>query len=647
MSDSDSDGGDEKVPSLREVTYGGWRSRLEALLDRKQVGVYVDGTKRCPTAKPAGPGADATAVTAAEKAEDKIVEWKLKDRQAKGIIAGHLPSDHLHMVKAAHTAKELWDSIVLKYEGNRSGASVAATMVDMVNKRWEEGTSLEKHISWYRDNNELLAKFDPGTGSNLSTSFTGAAYPEHVLTVLLINSIPSVAEWGAVKAVIFAGGVFKFETVAAKLMGEQSRLRLDEKERGTRGTAAANYSAPNSAKTSKKPKDEWQTQEKKGAARPTCSHCRKSGHNADDCWNLHPDLMPERYRQMQKKASKRASRAQHHSSDESGEDDNGWAGFGLLTVEETDEDHATVVAAAPVVDIPEQVSLAAKAKKEQRVSVRSNGIKHASLETNWFMDSGASLHYCRETEMFDTFMPTTGKHVLLGDGRRIPVLGHGRLKVNAPTFDGLSAGTLKDVQYTPDMAVNLLSVSSLTEAELEVRFKKGDCTVLDGERVVARARKVANKLYQLPLAKRLALAAREGGSEKTPSQHSPTKLAQLWHRRMGHTHSAALRRLFGDRMVRDEQGVDQERIARAFRDSACVSGCEACALAKATRKKFLSGEATRARRQLELVHMDVCTMPRSAEASNTSSLSRMTPADACGRTPSCLRTRPCQRIASG
>lgn len=610
MSDSESDGGDEKVPSLREVTYGGWRSRLEALLDRKRVGVYVDGTKPCPTAKPAGPGADATAIAAAEKAEEKIAEWRLKDRQAKGIIAGYLPSDHLHMVKAARTAKELWDSIVLKYEGNRSGASVAATMVDMVNKRWEEGTSLEKHISWYRDNNELLAKFDPGTGSSLSTSFTGAAYPEHVLTVLLINSIPSVGEWGAVKAVIFAGGVFKFETVAAKLMGEQSRLRLDEKERGTGGTAAANYSS--SAKTSKKPKDEWQTQEKKGAARPTCSHCSKSGHSADDCWTLHPDLMPERYKKRQK-ASKRASRAQHHSSDESGEDDHGWAGFGLLEVEETDEDHAAAVAAAPVVDLPQQVSLTAKANEEQRVSVRSNGIKHASLETNWFMDSGASLHYCREKEMFETIVPTTGRHVLLGDGRRIPVLGHGTLKVNAPTFDGLSAGVLKDVQYAPDMAVNLLSVSSLTDADLEVRFKQNDCTVRDGERVVARARKVANKLYQLTLGKRLALAAPDAGSGQAPSPHSSTRLAQLWHRRMCHTHWAALRRLFGDGMVRDEQGVDQARIARAFRDSACVSGCEACALAKATRKKFLSGEATRASRQLELVHMDLCTMPRSAE----------------------------------
>jgi hypothetical protein len=238
MSGSDSDSGDEKTSSLSDATYGGWKSRMLSRLDRKRVGVFVDGTKPCPTPR-SGPATDAASVAAAEKAEEKIVDWKIKDREAKGIIAGQLPHDHLHMVDAAPTSKALWDSIVLKYEGNRSAASVAATLVDVINKRWQDG-SLEKHISWYRATNQLLAKFDPGTSPTGPTP-TGAAIPEHILSILLINSIPSVDEWGAVKAVIFASAVFRFEEVAAKLMGESHRLKLDGKEKRGAG-AAAHYS---------------------------------------------------------------------------------------------------------------------------------------------------------------------------------------------------------------------------------------------------------------------------------------------------------------------------------------------------------------------------------------------------------------------
>ncbi len=46
-----------------------------------------------------------------------------------------------------------------------------------------------------------------------------------------------------------------------------------------------------------------------------------------------------------------------------------------------------------------------------------------------------------------------------------------------------------------------------------------------------------------------------------------------------------------------------------MRDPARASKCEACVLAKSARKAFPTEGATRARRPLELVHMDLCSMP--------------------------------------
>jgi hypothetical protein len=35
--------------------------------------------------------------------------------------------------------------------------------------------------------------------------------------------------------------------------------------------------------------------------RPTCSHCKKKGHEESWCWKLHPDLQPKKFKDKGKK----------------------------------------------------------------------------------------------------------------------------------------------------------------------------------------------------------------------------------------------------------------------------------------------------------------------------------------------------------
>ena len=290
-----------------------------------------------------------------------------------------------------------------------------------------------------------------------------------------------------------------------------------------------------------------------------------------------------------------------------------------MTAENDDDDDgeaAQQVASAMTPPIPGRASAALRASEspdEEKVSIHSVGIKGKSLVTDWLVDSGASLHYCHQREMFDTFEPMTGKgkSVILGDGRRIPVSGYGTLKVSVPVFGGLSTTTLTNryVQYTPDMAVNLLSVSCLTETGLEVRFIDRDCTIRRGRKVIARARKVANKLFQLTMAKRMAHSGKSQESDNS-AHVAQLDVAQLWHQRLGHLNFPSLKKLFAEAQVKEDQGVDCERISRALRSATHVSKCESCALAKSTRKPFPVNGVTRATRPLELIHMDLCTMPQ-------------------------------------
>jgi hypothetical protein len=397
MSDSDSDsGGGKRTPTSRlsEATYGEWKSRMQSRLDSKGIGIYVDGTKICPT-KPAGGDA-----VSEEKAAEKILDWQTKDRQAKALIALQLPADHLHLAAAAKTSKELWDSVLLKYEGNRSGASVAGTITDMMNRRWDGTSSLEKHISWYRASNERLAKFDPGTGPGSASSTPSAALSEHILAIALLNSIPSERDWGAVKAIIYNTAAFKFEEVANRLMGEVARLRLDEKEASRADSAAAHYSRAQSSPTktsrSAPPTGEWQeVSGRRADKRPTCPECGKA-HTASRCWTLHPELMPEHLRQRElqpsrkkgsKDSGKRASRAEQDASD--GESAEGWAGCAVLEEDEDEEEGAAAAASA-------SVRAATSRRTEDHVTAHSGGIRGQSLVTDWLVDSGASLHYCRQ-----------------------------------------------------------------------------------------------------------------------------------------------------------------------------------------------------------------------------------------------------------
>lgn len=634
MPDSDSDSGDEKSSSsssrtLNEAVYGGWKGDTQIALESKRLLTYVTGERRrpLPVVSAAGGAEDAASVAAREKAEEKILEWKEKDGQAKAIIARRLPYDHRHLVSAASTSKELWDSIVQKYESNRSGASIAATVIEVANKRWVDG-SLEKHISWFRETNQLLARFEPSNGANPAEC---NHFPQRILCCLLVNSIPSTGDWGAVKANIFANNIFQFERVAAQLMGEAHRLKLDESSR--QATSAAAHYSSGQPDPSTAPKQTGSRPDERQDDRPTCSHCSKRGHKKEKCWTLYPDLAPEHVKQRRQQSSragkkdakkssrkvsrkegKRASHAQHDSDQESSDSSEGWASCAVAAEGDEDDDGAAPKPTASAVPPPASASASMHASEsdEEKVSVYSTGIKGQSLVTDWLVDSGASLHYCHQREMFDTFEPVTGKgrSVILGDGRRIPVAGCGTLKMSVPVFGGLSAGTLTNVQYTPDMAVNLLSVPSLTESGLEVRFLDRDCTIRRGGKVIARARKVANKLFQLTMAKRAQPAAGSGKNQDGSAHVAQADVAQLWHQRLGHLNFAALKKLFAEEQVRDEQAVDCERIARALRGAAHVSKCEACALAKSARKPFSANGATRARKPLELIHMDLCTMPQ-------------------------------------
>jgi hypothetical protein len=89
------------------------------------------------------------------------------------------------------------------------------------------------------------------------------------------------------------------------------------------------------------------------------------------------------------------------------------------------------------------------------------------------MDSGCSRHMTRNKKWLTSLTPLSHKeYVTFRDDKKGKVLSTSIIKVN-------DYFTLNDVALVDKLRYNLLSVSQLVDADLDVLFRKSDSQVLD------------------------------------------------------------------------------------------------------------------------------------------------------------------------
>jgi hypothetical protein len=115
------------------------------------------------------------------------------------------------------------------------------------------------------------------------------------------------------------------------------------------------------------------------------------------------------------------------------------------------------------------------------------------------MDSGCSRHMTRNKKWFSSLTPLSHKeYVSFGDDKKGKVLGISIIKVN-------DCFTLNDVALMDRLRYNLLSISQLANADLDVLFQKSDSHILEssGKRICGISRignvfKLISHLLNLP-----------------------------------------------------------------------------------------------------------------------------------------------------
>lgn len=94
--------------------------------------------------------------------------------------------------------------------------------------------------------------------------------------------------------------------------------------------------------------------------------------------------------------------------------------------------------------------------------------------TECFLDSGASQHMVNKRSLLDNFRPAENQFVVAADNRKMAVKGIGdmTIRMDGNKFD------VKRVLYIPELAANLLSVSSITNDGYQIDFHQDFCSIV-------------------------------------------------------------------------------------------------------------------------------------------------------------------------
>lgn len=312
-----------------------------------------------------------------------------------------------------------------------------------------------------------------------------------------------------------------------------------------------------------------------------CRKCNRKGHKEADCWEKHPEKAPKGWRSKFKKKSvsgnaKRKSppeklskgkqKQRRRYDDSSDEEDSDLESFLMEEVVE-----------------------------------ESNYGSNKDDVVEFYIDSGCTSHMTeKEMDGMDSH-PSRKRVNLATNGQSCDVQCEGDHMFETNVGEDLK---LNNILVIPNLRRNLLSVRKLDEDGYEVRFKDSKCWIFYGTTLVATG-SVEDNLYKVTL-----LATNESTylmddstspmelDEPSPERQVRPLPLSVWHERLGHIGTKALRDLHDQGVIRIHQR-DLKSHKKSF--------CQACALGKISARPYnKSFKGIKSTRPLERIHSDVC-----------------------------------------
>lgn len=213
----------------------------------------------------------------------------------------------------------------------------------------------------------------------------------------------------------------------------------------------------------------------------------------------------------------------------------------------------------------------------------------------WILDSGATTHLCNNANM----MFNTSKHVetiRLADGSTV------QSKLTGSVMVRTKFGMIKidDILLVPQLQCHFLSVNRAIEKGYEIIFRARGATIIDGDTVIATARK-SDGLWIMNFSPHHDdVDKRDNGIVNNCNKIYNINTSILWHKRLGHLNYNSMIKMKNNNLVNGLKEMDNNKFE-----------CEICATCKITEQPYPKTATNRAKEILGRVHSDICgPMPK-------------------------------------
>ncbi|KAL0561798.1 hypothetical protein IC582_002241 [Cucumis melo] len=406
---------------------------------------------------------------------------------------------------------------------------------------------------------------------------------EHELIYTYLGALDSSFE--PIRAQILSSAEMpQFDDVVLKIEQEESRRRLMNPSPAP--------STDNQAFRATYNKD-------RGKGNLWCDHCKRSSHNKESCWVLHPHLKPQRkgggstnnggWRREAHSAIGELNSGTNTKADfgmngmnpnpSQGPADHGPPGFyGTTAAGPVQDPISFVTPAGPsgpnsdqLMQLVNQLNQLLQPRQQNsglsELKLSNNSIYLNKHDSNWIIDSGATHHMsCSPNNFLNLITSNEPQFVTTANGGQTKIFGTGTISVfNKP---------VNEVLYLPDFHSNLLSVNKIVKdlncAVIFLPEKVIFQDIVSGEMIGEGI--LRNGLYYLQQNNKCFVSSKN------------TDRGHLLHLRFGHPSDQVLNRLF-------HYNYDS-------------FSCDTCRFAKQTRLPFPTS-ITKVEKCFDLIHSDV------------------------------------------
>lgn len=186
---------------------------------------------------------------------------------------------------------------------------------------------------------------------------------------------------------------------------------------------------------------------------------------------------------------------------------------------------------------------------------------------------------CNDIKKFVTYSESINKCVTIANNNKLKIRGTGNVKIRVKSEGKIIPFIIHDVNYTPELCTNLLSVRKLVKSGYEIMFKNNICYLKYKSEPFFEMAKIKDDMYRINI---------EDNSEKVCLARE-VDLSFNWHRKLGHPGFQSMSFL--------KDILPNFQIPKGK--------CEICIKAKHSKRPFKSS-GRHSDKPLQLVHMDVC-----------------------------------------